>query len=167
LLVDEFSCREVNAMPAVSPDQIVEQLLGVLREAFEGTRAWSYFTDDGPQGCLTGTLASLDARAASRAVGGSSIAAHVHHLVFALQASAGWVRGERVRHYWEQSWAVQTVDAAQWEKLRGDLQAGYKALAAAIRAHALDSAEALGGSIGAIAHAAYHLGAIRQKLACS
>jgi hypothetical protein len=31
--------------------------------------------------------------------------------------------------------------------------------------HSMTSAEAGGGAIGAVAHAAYHLGAIRQKVA--
>jgi len=37
-------------------------------------------------------------------------------------------------------------------------------LAGAIESHAVATEEGFGGAVGAIAHAAYHLGSIRQKL---
>jgi hypothetical protein len=43
--------------------------------------------------------------------------------------------------------------------------AGYADLRATIEAHGADGVEAFGGAVGAVAHVAYHLGAIRQKVA--
>jgi hypothetical protein len=114
---------------------------------------------------LFGALAALDAATASKGVAGSSIAAHAHHVVFALEASAGWIRGERHPRDWDSSWRVQTVDAAAWKQTLADLRTRYEELKAAIGKHAGGSVEALGGAIGVIAHVAYHLGAIKQKLA--
>jgi hypothetical protein len=45
-------------MPGVSTDVAIDQLLAVLAEAFEGPRqTWSYFTDQGAESGLFGTLA--------------------------------------------------------------------------------------------------------------
>ena len=49
---------------------------------------------------------------------------------------------------------------------RQALRAAYDDLRQAIETRATTSVEAMGGAIGAIAHIAYHLGSIRQKLAC-
>ncbi len=73
--------------------------------------------------------------------------------------------GERTPRNWRESWRVTTVDEAAWGRLREDLRRGYEDLSQAIDASGASSEEAIGGVIGAIAHTAYHLGAIRQKLA--
>ena len=86
-------------MSELPMDAILGQLLAVLREGFEGPQErWSYFTNAGPEAGLFGTLAKLDAAVASRASGGTTIAGHVHHLVFSLKASAEWIRGERKKY---------------------------------------------------------------------
>jgi hypothetical protein len=145
----------------LSQDVVIGQLLSVLVEALDGPGQWAYFADDG----LTGTLITISAADASRPVAGSSIAAHVHHVVFALAASAAWIRGDRSPHHWNKSWEVRTVDDAAWTRLREQLRVRCEELRQAIEAHAGDNLEAMGGAIGAIAHTAYHLGAIRQKAA--
>lgn len=152
---------------AILAAQVLEQLLAVLREAFEGPAdpRWSYFTDNAPATGLFGTLEGVDAALASRPVGGTSVAAHVHHETFALEATAAWIRGDRSRRDWSQSWRVQQVDAAGWDALRQALRRGYEELREAVRAHGLDGEESAGGALAGVAHAAYHLGAIRQKLA--
>jgi hypothetical protein len=152
-------------MAEVSTEVAVGQVMAVLLEGFEGPpEKWSYFTDQGPEAGLFGTLGKLDAAAASQATGGSTIAAHVHHLVFSLDASASWIRGERIRHDWPLSWSVTTVDEAAWHDLVERLRAGYQELRRTFEAHAADGLESFGGAVGAVAHAAYHLGAIRQKV---
>jgi hypothetical protein len=153
-------------MAALTLDQVTEQLIAILHEAFEGPpNPWSYFTDHGPEAALFGTLARLSAAAASRPVAGASVAAHVHHLVFALAASAAWIRGDRSPHDWAQSWRVRTVDEPAWQQLQEQLREGYAVLRQAFQNHAADGAEAFGGAAGALAHVAYHLGAVRQKMA--
>lgn len=155
-------------MAAISVDVIIGQLLAVLREAFEGsTQPWSYFTDGPADAALLGTLAKLTAAQASQPIGGSSIAAHVHHVRFGLGASAAWIDGDRSPRDWQESWQVKTVDDAAWSRLQQELRKGYLELRQAIESHAASGAEAAGGALAALAHIAYHLGAIRQKVACA
>ncbi len=153
-------------MAEITTVTAVRQLQAVLREGFEGPKErWSYFTDNDPDAGFFGTLRSLDAAGASRPIGQGTIAAHVHHMVFALEASTAWIRGDRSPRKWSESWAVTAVDGPEWARLLERLRGGYEDLRGAIDAHALDSEEAAGGAIAAVAHAAYHLGCIQQKLA--
>jgi len=155
-------------MTTVSADVAIEQLLAVLAEAFEGPQQkWSYFTDHGAESGLFGTLAALNATTASRVWGGTTIAAHAHHVRFALAASAAWIAGDRSSHNWPESWSVITVTDAEWRSLQQGLRDKYEELRKAVAAHAAASVESLGGAVGAAAHAAYHLGAIRQKTSLS
>ena len=152
-------------MESVTTGTVLRQIQAVLREGFEGPKErWSYFTDNNPDAGLLGTVGGLRAAEASRQIGGGSIAAHVHHVVFALEASSGWIRGERKHHNWAESWSVSTVDDAAWARLLERLRAGYDDLRAAIEGYALTSEESIGGAVAALAHLGYHLGAIQQKL---
>jgi len=154
-------------MAEISMD-VVAQLLDVLDEAFEPPqKGWTYFTDNRADAGLFGTLLKLSAAVASRPCGGTSIAAHVHHVIFGLEASAAWIRGDRTSRNWQESWRVSTVDDATWSGMLDELRSQYNELRRSIETSAASSAEAMGGAIGAIAHVAYHLGAIRQKVACS
>lgn len=153
-------------MPTVSTDVAIEQLLAVLSEAFEGPKqSWSYFTDKGAESGLLGALSHLNAAGASKVWGGTTIAAHAHHVRFGLAASAAWIAGDRSSRDWQQSWSVSTVDEAAWKALREQLRTGHEDLRKTIAAHAAENVESIGGALAAVAHAAYHLGAIRQKIA--
>lgn len=151
-------------MSEVSVAGLKEQLLAVLREAFDGpAQAWSYFTDNNPEAGIFGTIGSKTAREASAVTGGTTIAAHAHHVIFALEASAAWITGDRSPQDWNESWRVGTVDETSWKEMQARVRSAYERLRAAIEQHGMASEEAVGGAIGAVAHAAYHLGAIRQK----
>lgn len=153
-------------MSEVSIATVQEQLLAVLREAFDGpAQAWSYFTDNHPEAGTFGTLGSKTAREVSAITGGTSIAAHIHHATFALDASAAWIKGDRAPREWSESWSIQIVEESSWTEMRDRLGRAYERLRVAIEQHGMASAEAVGGALGAVAHAAYHLGAIRQKVA--
>ena len=154
-------------MADVSIQVVIGQMLAVLQEAFEGPpNPWSYFIDKGNDAGLYRTLARLSAEQASRPVGGSSIAAHAHHVNFGLLATAAWVQGDRTPRNWPESWNVSKVDDVAWIQEQEQLRAGYDELRRAIEKHAADSLEAMGGALAGLAHVAYHLGAIRQKVAC-
>jgi hypothetical protein len=153
-------------MPKTLTPDVTTQIVAVLREAFDGPQAkWTYCIDNRPDAGLFATLATLSSAQASKPSGpsGSTIAGHAHHLAFSCAASAGWISGERAELDWNQSWAVTKVNDAEWGELKDRLRQGYLALVDAVQQHALDSDEALGGSIGAVAHTAYHLAAIRHK----
>jgi hypothetical protein len=142
---------------------MTKQLLAVLAEGFEGPRTTlSYFLDDSPDAGLRKTLAALSAADASREIGGNSIAAHAHHVLFSFEAFRAFIAGDRNSRDWNESWRVSTVDEGQWKTLQGDLERGYKLLREAVRG--ADADEALRGSLAAVTHLAYHIGAIRQKL---
>ncbi|MGH7561631.1 MAG: DinB family protein [Gemmatimonadales bacterium] len=157
-------------MTTLPPARIVRQLRDVLHEAFEGSpHPWTYFTDNGPAGTpggIFGAIDGIDADRASRPVGpsGSTIAGHVHHLAFSAEASTAWIRGDRSPRDWNESWRVTTVSPEDWAALMQELRRQYDELQAAIEDAALDGEEAFGGAVGVVAHAAYHLAHIRQKV---
>ena len=152
-------------MAAIPTDVVIQQLLAVLAEAFNGpAQKWSHFTDHGAESGLFGTLASLTAADASRVWSGSTIAAHANHVRFALAASAAWIAGDRSSLDWSESWSLSVVDDAAWKRLQEEIRIGYGTLRRTIESHGASSAEAMSGTLAAVAHSAYHLGAIRQKV---
>jgi hypothetical protein len=142
------------------------QLLAVLRETLEGpAESWSYFTDSRPDAALLGALASLSAADASRSVAGTTIAAHAHHVAFGMADATRWIEGDHVVQDWAESWRVSTVDEPAWARLQQRLRDEYARLREAIASRAASSEPAFASALGAIAHLAYHLGAIQQKRA--
>jgi len=144
---------------------VTQQLLAILREGVEGPGdGGAYFLDSGPDAGLRRTLATLTAEEASRPWGGNSVAAHAHHALFSFEAFAARIAGDRTSRDWDESWRVKEVDDAQWAKLQQDLVRGYEALHRAIEAN---GGEAIGTALAATTHLAYHIGAIRQKIAAA
>jgi hypothetical protein len=145
---------------------IIEQLLSVLDEAMCGASGLTtYFVDNRPDCGLLGSLAGLGAADAARCVLGTPIAAHVHHVAFAMDASAYWIGGGREPRDWSASWRVAVGDDEAWAMLVEHLRHEYQKLRAAIKSGAVVGEGAMGEAVGAIAHIAYHLGSVRQKLA--
>lgn len=153
-------------VPENFAEMALDQMQIVLREALEGSPSnGSYFTDPGPGGGLLPTLAKLTAEQASRPLAGTSIAAHAGHVMFALEASIAWISGDRAPRDWRQSWLTNTVDDETWQSLQREIRRRYELAQTAVQRESVNSAEAFGGSLGLIAHIAYHLGAIKQKVA--
>jgi len=153
-------------MAEIGVDIVIGQILGVLVEAFEGPQQnWSYFTDTGKGSGLLGTLERMSATDASRVLGKTSIAAHVNHVIFGLEASSAWIEGDRTTRKWSESWSLTEADDERWRRMQALLRTGYRDLRKNIELFAASSAESMGGVVGALAHVAYHLGAIRQKAA--
>jgi hypothetical protein len=143
-------------------------LVRMLHEAFEGPPGpWTYFTDTSPGTGIFGTLGGVSVAEASqeRGPGHTTIAGHVHHLSSSLALSTRGLRGEPTSRDRSQTWTVSGVDAAAWVALRAQLKREYESLLVAVESHAVWDEETLGVAFGAIAHTAYHLGAIRQRLA--
>ena len=152
-------------MSEIPRETVLRAVLPVLAEAFAGPAdpRSTHFLDNRPDVGLFGTLDALTAEQASTPVqdGGSTAAAHAEHLRFALEVSTRWLRGEREKADWNRSWEVREVDEAAWAELRGRLRGTYDAFVAAVHRHPMDT-ELLEGLVATVAHAAYHLGALRQ-----
>lgn len=152
-----------------TPNAVVDQLLGVLDEAFEHPqKPFTYFTDPEPDSGYFGTLAKLDAAITARQVANTSIAAQVKHVTFAMNATAAFIRGNMEQpglERWQQSWQVSALNEDGWKQLQAELRNAYDDLRRAIKSHNSSEALQVGGAIAAVTHVAYHLGAIKQKIA--
>ena len=60
--------------------------------------------------------------------------------------------------------ASTSVDETAWKELVARVGREYQRLRRAVEARASSSEEVFGEAVGSIAHIAYHLGAIRQKI---
>ena len=78
-----------------------------------------------------------------------------------------WIQGELTSRGRSDTWTVGAVAvaAAAWADLQTRLRREYHALTVKLETQAIWGEEALGGTLGAIAHVAYHLGAVRQRIA--
>ena len=154
-------------MTGTPPAVTVSLLTRRLREAFEGPPGpWTYFTDTSPGTGVFGTISGLSAAEASRegGPGHTTIAGHVHHLTSSLALSIRGLRGESTARDRSRTWTVAAVDETGWADVRARLRREYESLLVAVETHATWDEDALGVAIGSIAHTAYHLGAIRQRL---
>jgi hypothetical protein len=153
-------------MDQVSIDTAIEQLQAVLDECFVHTnKPWTYFTDNKPEAGFIGLLQTIKAEEASRKIAGTSIASHAHHVRFSLRESTTSIRGENAQVDWNESWNISLVNDAEWTKMRDEILKAYQDLREVIGSKASSSVEAFGGAAGVVAHMAFHLGAIRQKIA--
>ena len=75
------------------------------------------------------------------------------------------MRGERPSMDWKQSWMVQTVTEPEWEKLLEELKLEYHNLQNNMPPNPdLSDKMFVTSGVALVAHAAYHLGAIRQMI---
>jgi hypothetical protein len=155
-------------MSDIPAPAVAAATLDLLRETFEGPRGPSthYLDNDRNAGYLP-AIAALSAAEASRPTrsGGATIAGHVNHVSFGLEVSGAWLRGDRAPRDWNESWLIRSVDDPAWQELQRELRRRYEALAATVEASGESDAPDVGAAIAAIAHAAYHLGAVRQAIA--
>lgn len=149
-----MNTREIANTLATLFDELVD---GPAQEA-------AYMLNAGDIGLLR-TLDRLTAREASAASAtGASIAAHVDHLRYGLSLMNQWSSGEDpfAGADWSASWRRTTVSDAEWEGLRNELCRETRRWREVLRAPREVNATELNSIVGAIAHLAYHLGAIRQ-----
>ena len=142
-------------------------LTRMRREAFEGPPGpWTYFIDTTQGTGVLDTIGELTAVQASTPGGPrrTTIAGHVHHLVSSIAISRKELRGESPSRDRSRSWTVSTVDEAEWVALRARLRDEYERLLVEVKTRASWDEDSQGTAMGVIAHTAYHLGAIRQRL---
>jgi hypothetical protein len=156
-------------MPDLSRQAVLRAVMPILAEAYAGPAdpRSTQFVNNEPDCGVFGTLDGLSAAQASTppAPGRSTAAAHAEHLRFSLDVSTRWLRGDHARADWPSSWAVQAVDEEGWVHLRERLRDEYAQFLELIDARTEMDEELLGGIVATIAHAAYHLGALRQVAA--
>lgn len=139
----------------------------VLREAFAGAPGpWTYFTDNRGGVGLLSTLETISAEEASVPAGpaGSTIAGHVHHVQSSLDASLSLILKESTTRDRTQSWTVTVVSGPEWTSLLHQLRQRYERSLQTIQSRMDWDEDTLGAALGAIAHVAYHLGTVRQRL---
>jgi uncharacterized damage-inducible protein DinB len=153
----------------MSPDtltqEFLKQAIDLLRETFEGGlpgQGTQYL--DHSSG-IRSTLDAVNAEQASRRLDGHpSIAAHARHMAFHLRVTAEWIQGDHSKRDWLKSFEPQTVNDAEWAAAKADLEASRRKLIAVLESLPPERLAEEGAAMGAIAHLAYHLGAIRQLL---
>jgi hypothetical protein len=153
-------------MADLSREAVLRAVMPILAEAFAGPADpnSTQFLNNEPDCGVFGTLDGLSAAQASTppAPGRSTAAAHAEHLRFSLDVSTRWLRGDHAKADWPSSWAVQSVDEEGWMRLRERLRDEYAQFLELLDARPEMDEELLGGIVATVAHAAYHLGALRQ-----
>ena len=141
----------------------LERLREILRETFEGglPGEGTEFLDHS-SGIRTTLKALSAAQASKRRDGHPSIAAHARHMAFHLRTVAEWVEGDHRKRDWLASFEPQEVSEREWVEIQQDLEAARTRFLEVMKSLAPETFVKEGAGYGAIAHLAYHLGAIRQ-----
>jgi len=137
-----------------------------LEETFPSRDKGGNYYLDGRTGWFP-SLEGLSAADASLAIvpGGTTIASHVFHAVFYLDVvSAGLKGGEPGKVDWSRSWVVKAVSADEWDELRRHLRDAYEEVVTLLEGAEEWGEEHVDVALAALAHSAYHLGAVRQFL---
>jgi hypothetical protein len=152
-------------------DSIFQRALSnTLREIFDGPPGQEAFLLNPGDPGLLNQLDGIDAAAASARPmpGKTTIAAHADHVEYGLSLLNRWSAGEEnpwADADWNASWQRPTVDDASWAALRRRLRDSAEQWRKNVDGRMEWNDMAAAGSLASAAHAAYHLGAIRQILA--
>jgi uncharacterized protein len=138
----------------------LEVLIRGWRATFDGKCDGGWFSG------LFETLETVDAARASRPVreGGSTVAAHLHHLWFCMRVIRRRLEENLEQPNWDEEWSVREVNEAAWLELRARLREEYDRTLRWLEERANPSLKQLEMAMDGIAHAAYHVGAVRQIL---
>ena len=157
---------EQTATAAIAAEDFRASLLALWKEIFEPT-------GDGPHWILDSgtslfeTLSDITADEASIPVSkqSSNLAAQVNHTSFYIEAlREGIATNFQAKADWDGSWQVGAVDDAQWQALIDKLRANYDWFTRIATENEIWTEDYVGGAFAMIAHAAYHLGEIRQGI---
>jgi hypothetical protein len=147
--------------------------LALYDEAYQGPKdaSGTWFVDNEPDCGVIGTLEGLSPEQATAPLSPDdpiSAASHAAHLLFALSLANRAAKGENpyATAKWSESWKAAVPDAEAYRELIAALRKEYLAFREFIASGKAWADETmLTGTLGAIAHGAWHLGAIRQGLA--
>jgi hypothetical protein len=150
---------------------VKNSILDLLTEAYEGPPdpSTTWFIDNEPDTGILPVFDTVSAAEASFSVDGSgregtTIAANAEHLRWSLANANGALRGEPYLSSWNESWLLVNADAEKWDHLRRSLRDEFETLREAVKKQEELQGAYLTGSLALIAHAAYHLGTIRQMI---
>ena len=136
-------------MPETGSDVFTSAVAQLLTEAYEGTSGQSWFSDSGPDSGLFATLAA-------------------GHLRWSLAMANAMMRGEQVSRNWAESWSVIDVTNVQWAEVQAELKQEYEVLKQSLPPQPdLSNSVFVTSGMALVAHAAYHLGAVRQLVLSS
>jgi hypothetical protein len=140
----------------------------IFRETFEGVRPdadGTWFVQG--KEAIFDAIRTTSPENASKKVHGqpATIGAHVWHLNYYLTLFNANLRNEEPESDWEGSWMYQEFDSEQWRTLATDVDDQYREAKAWYDSdmEPADQEEEI-YAIANLAHAAYHLGAIRALI---
>lgn len=154
----------------MSDSAIIDGLLLVLAEAFDGGKpgeGTTFIDGTKPDGSNnSGYFALFDrltaAQASEPTALGLSIAAHAAHVAYHMEVTVRWVQGERGPFDWPGSFEPRVVNDTLWDATRERVRTAYAGIRALAHTAPKWDADSAAGLAGVVAHATYHLGAIRQ-----
>jgi hypothetical protein len=147
-------------------EKIKQDIATIFREAYSGMEPGAdgtWFVQSGES--ILESLDTIDAAHASVIVapGVSSIAAHAIHTDYYLSLTLDRLKGNDPPGDWPGSWTEQAVTDDEWDAVRAKMRANTDAFFAALATADFETYPGIQPDmIANIAHAAYHLGAIRQ-----
>lgn len=155
---------------SIAKADLLEAIRELLQEVYLGPgEHGTWIVTPGGNTGLLGSVADLTAEQASRTrrAGETSIASHVEHLRWSLANVNATLRGAPWNPDWAASWSLVEVDETRWSQLRTALRDEVEALSDVLQGAPaqLSDPTALRGILAMPAHAAYHLGAVRQLVA--
>ena len=138
----------------------------LLKELTNGTPpTGGYMLNRGDTG-LFSALERISAQDASAIIsGGSSIAAHVHHVTYYFALMNRWAAGEKNPWKgadWKVSWTKTSVTQEEWAERRHAFETETLRWLKTVSEPREVSEPELTSMIASIVHLGYHLGAIRQ-----
>jgi hypothetical protein len=146
-------------------DALLDAMRELLRETFEGGlpgQGTQYLDRDAG---IFNTMHAMTPEAASREIPGHpTIASHVRHMIFHLRVSTDWMLGRREDLDWKASFLPPTVMPEEWTALEAELKRQWSRFVEAVEGLPEARVMEYGAGMGMIAHLAYHLGAIRQRM---
>lgn len=146
-----------------------DAVVALFREAFLGIEpgaSGTWFVEKSE--ALLPTMDEIDAATASRSIPGyrTTVGAHFAHACYYLSIFNAFARGEEPAVDWEGSWRQTEFSTEEWTALKNRFRHEFETAEAKLRTFDLpdDKPEYRVSMIANVAHAAFHLGAIRALI---
>ncbi|MBQ4133828.1 MAG: hypothetical protein IJD04_08885 [Desulfovibrionaceae bacterium] len=149
----------------LNEEQLGKALLNAITETFIGANGDNgVFLRKQDPGLLP-IMSLLTAFDASQSIAGTSIAAHVSHIIICLDNFICAIEGGDPRYSeWKEILSESQVDEAEWQVLREELEIRMSKLRRIMPLAAMQDENRLWAALGVLSHNAYHLGAIQVKI---